>query len=305
MLVKREVVALAIEGTYNTEEAPDANDVILVENVSFSFEGARMHERAPVKSTLGKEQSTYAGALAKLSFSAELKGSGAAGTAPEIGNALRACGLGETVSASTSVTYAPVSTALESATIYYYQDGRLQKITGARGNVEFSLSVDSTIMANFEFTGHDGGDSDVTLLVGNYDAAVPPPFINVGFEVGSYAAVISALTLNLGNEIATPPDANAADGYSEVLIVDRDVNGSFDPEHTLKAAQDWIGAWKAGTLKEITTGAIGGTAGNIIELTVPTAYYREVSQGDRSGRRTLAIPFGADGDDSAFSLVFT
>lgn len=305
MLVKREVVALAIESTYNTEEAPDANDVILVENVDFSYEGVRMHERAPVKSTLGKEQSVYAGSLAKLSFSAELKGSGAAGTAPEIGNALRACGMGETVVASTSVTYAPVSASVESATIYYYQDGRLQKMTGCRGTVELSLSVDSSIMANFEFTGHDLGDSDVTLLAGNYDTAVPPPFINASFSVGAYGAVISSLQLSLGNEIATPPDANASDGYSEVLIVDRDVNGSFDPEHTLKGIQDWIADWKTGAQKNITTGVIGSIAGNRIALTIPTAYYREIGQEDRESRRTLAIPFGATGDDSAMSLVFT
>lgn len=305
MLVKREVIALKIETTYNTEAAPAAGDAILVENLNPTYEGVRMIERAPIKATLGKEQSVHAGNLVKLAFGVELKGSGAAGTAPEVGQALRACGLDETIVASTSVTYAPVSASLESATIYYYHDGKLQKITGARGTVSFAFSVDAKPMANFEFTGHDAGDSDATILSGTYDATVPPPFINAGFDVSGFAAVINSLNFNVGNVISTPQDANASDGYSEVLITDRDMTGDFDPEHTLKATQDWIAQWKAGTSRDITTGAIGGTAGNIIQLDIPTAYYRELSFAERAGRRTLGIGFGAVGDDSAFTLAFT
>lgn len=306
MLVKREVIALKIESTYNTDAVPTATNAILVENVKPSYDGVRMIARAPLKSTLGKEKSIHAGNLMKLSFSAEVKGSGAAGTAPEIGEALRACGLDETIVASTSVTYAPVSASIESATIYYYHDGKLQKMTGCRGNVDFAFSVDDKVMANFEFTGHDAGDSDVALLSGTYDATVPAPFVNVAFACGGYAAVISALSLNLGNALATPPDANASDGYSEIIITDRDVTGSFDPAHTLKATEDWIADWKAGTNKLITTGAIGSTAGNILTLNIPTAYYSDAPGfGDRDGLRTLEIAFSAPGDDSAFSLAFT
>ncbi|MCK7495178.1 MAG: hypothetical protein MZW92_31855 [Comamonadaceae bacterium] len=43
----------------------------------------------------------------QLTFDVEIKGSGAAGTAPELGVLLKGCGFGETVVAVTSVTYAP------------------------------------------------------------------------------------------------------------------------------------------------------------------------------------------------------
>ena len=305
MLVKKQVIGLEIESTYNTDPVPTGADAILVEDLQFSYEGTRMLERAPVKETLGKEKSIHAGNLAKVTFSCEVKGSGAAGTAPEIGKALRACGLGETIVASTSVTYEPVSTGFESCTIYFWHDGKLQSLTGCRGNVDFSFSVDSKVMANFEFTGHDAGDSDVALPTGTYDSTVPPPFVNVAFATSGYAAVISALNLNLGNEISTPPDANATDGYSEIIIVDRDVTGSFDPEHTLKATEDWVADWKNGTNKNIVTGTIGTTAGNRFALTIPTAYYQELSFNDRDGLLALEVPFGAPGDDAAFDLVFT
>ena len=305
MLTKRELIALKIESTYNTDSAPTAIDAMLVENVSPSYEGARLVERNPIKPTLGKEQSIHAGNLIQLTFDAEMKGSGVAGTAPEIGQALRACGFGETIVASTSVTYEPVSESIESCTIYYYQDGKLQVITGARGTVELNMTVGDKPMASFTFTGHDAGDSDAALISGTYDNTVPPPVINGSFDVGGFAAVISALSFNLGNEVVTPPDFNSPDGYSEVFISDRDMSGSFDPEYTLKATQDWIADWKNGVNKLITTGVIGSAAGNRIQLDILQAYYRELGQGDRDSIRTLDIGFGAVGDDNAMNLIFT
>ncbi len=305
MLTKRELIALKIESTYNTDSSPDGTDAMLVENVALSYEGARMVERNPIKPTLGKEQSIHAGNLVQITFDAEIKGSGTAGTAPEIGAALRACGFGETIVADTSVTYEPVSTAIESCTIYYYQDGKLNVITGARGTVEINLTVGDKGMASFTFTGHDGGDSDAALITATYDSTVPPPVINGSFSVGAYAAVISALTFNLGNEVVTPPDFNAPDGYSEVFIADRDMTGSFDPEDTLVATQDWVGDWKAGNTKAITTGVIGSAAGNRYQLDLTEAYYRELSQADRDNIRTRDLGLGCVGDDDAVNFIFT
>ena len=62
----------------------------------------------------------------------ELAGSGTAGTAPRYGALLQACGLSETIVASTSVTYAPVSSAFSSATIYFNNDGIRHILTGCR-----------------------------------------------------------------------------------------------------------------------------------------------------------------------------
>lgn len=305
MLTKREIIAIAIESTYNTPVVPAASDALLVEDVGFNYEGARMVERAPIKPTLGKEKSIFAGTLGQVTFTAEIKGSGTAGTAPEIGKALRCCGMGETIVASTSVTYEPVSEAIESCTIYYYQDGKLRRLSGCRGTWELSGNVGEIPKISFTFTGHIDGEVDAALISPTYDATVPAPFLNAGFDVGGFAAEISTFSLSIGNEISTPPSASSPDGFGEIRIGDRDVAGGFDPEMELNSVQNYVQDWKDGTSKVITTGVIGSTAGNRYQVTINEGYYREVSDGDRDNIRTNEIGFGCDGDDNSFEIAFT
>ena len=126
MLTSREVVLVKKETTYNTDAAPvAANDALLIGNPSWSHEGLRMNERNTVKNTNGVNQHIFGGTLKTISLEIELKGSGAAGTAPEFGVLFEACSYDETIIPSTSVIYAPTSTTADqkSVTVYYYQDG--------------------------------------------------------------------------------------------------------------------------------------------------------------------------------------
>lgn len=306
MLVKRGTLLLKIESTPGQENPPIASDAILVEGeVTMSHDGVRTIEQAPEKSTLGKEEDIQAGHLMRFEFSVAMKGSGTAGTPPEIGEALRACGLGETIVALTSVTYEPVSTAFEYCTIYYYHAGKLQKAIGCQGNVNFTFSTEDKVMANFSFLGKDAGDTDVALVNGTYDATSALPFIGAAVDIGGYTPKVSAINFDLGNDIQTPPDANDSEGYSDIIIVDRDMTGDVDPEHTLKATQDWINDWKTNAVKSVTTGPVGTNGGNIVQLTVPSGRYRNIDFASRNGLRSLAIPFRAIGDDLAFDLIFT
>lgn len=308
MLVNREVILAKVESTYNVDASPvAANDAVLVEGPSWSHEAARLIERAGVKASIGKDQTIYGGTLKSVSFETEIKGSGSAGVAPEIGQLLRGCGLDETVVASTSVTYAPVSTGFESLTIYYYSDGLLHIITGARGNVSFTFEAGAAAKASFTFTGHDGGVSDAAMVTPTYDSSVPVPLINVPFSIGGYSAVIASLSLDMGNAVGTPPDMSASDGFGETIITARDVNGSFDPEQVLIATKDYISEWKAGTTMALTTGVIGSTAGNQIQLSAPAAYHKEISPGDREGLRVweIGVGFAESSGDDEYSIVFT
>jgi hypothetical protein len=315
MLVKREVILAKIEGTYNSDPTPTNTDnSILVEDPSWAHEGLRMIDRNPVRPNLAPLRSIYGGTLKQIKFGAELKGPGIAYSAsvrPEIDPLLRACGLSPTIvttGGSESATYKPISTAIESVTIYYYQDGTLHKLTGARGNVDFSMEAGSRVMANFTFTGHDNTVTDTSLVTPTYDSTVPPVFLSAGFFTHSdYAAIISGLKFDMGNKISTPPSVNAADGYGETRITGRSVTGSFDPENVLVATHPFIANLKAGTLDNIGTGVIAGAQYNRFAITFPAIFYRDVSPGDRDGIRTLEVPFGAvesSGDDEV-SIAFT
>lgn len=155
MLTRREVILAKVETAYNWDAAPTAAaNAVLVEEPSWSYEGARMVERASSAGTMAPKQSVFGGTLKTISFNAELKGSGSAGTAPEVGVLLRGCGMSQTIVASTSVTYEPASTGHESLTIYYYADGLLYVLTGARGTVTGNLEAGNKGMLSFTFTGH-------------------------------------------------------------------------------------------------------------------------------------------------------
>lgn len=307
-LVRREVILAKIESTYNNNALPvPATDAVLVENPAWTHAGATLIERNNVKATLGKTKSIFGSTLKSVSFDAEVKGSGSAGVAPEIGVLLRGCGMSEVVVASTSVTYEPVSSDFESLTLFYYADGIRHVITGARGNVSFTLEAGQAAKARFTFTGHDGGVSDVPMVSPSYDTTVPAPLINVPFSIGGFSAAISSLSFDLGNIVAFPPDIRSPDGFGEIIINDRDVNGSFDPEQVLVGDNDYIGDWKGGGDLALTTGVVGSVAGNRFAVSKPAVTYRDIAPGDREGLRTFEIGFGAgeDSGDDEISLAFT
>jgi len=305
-LVKQEGILVKIESTPGTDSVPAASaNEVMVEELSWSFAGNRMVTRTAVKPTFGQLPPLYAGKLMELTFTVELKGASGAGVAPEYGALLRACGMGQTIVSSTSVTYAGVSTGHEYVTIYYYEDGGLYKMTGVQGTFEITCAAGDIGRISFTMTGHVSGPTDVTLPTFVFSAVVPPPFIDAAFNTDDYASIIDSVTFSPGNVIVMPNDPNDADGYGLMQIVDREYTGSFDPQATLVSADNPIADWIAGTAKDIDTGVVGGTAGNKWKLTFPTAYYTEVSPGDRDGIRVYEIPFMCAGDDDAFSLAFT
>ncbi|WP_444922690.1 hypothetical protein ACJJH9_00265 (plasmid) [Microbulbifer sp. DLAB2-AF] len=305
-LIKRELILAKIETQYGTDANPSgAQNAILVEEIGWSFAGARMAERKPVTSTLGALQGVFAGTLMEVTFSAEIKGSGSAGTPPEIGPLLRACGMAETITANTSVEYNLASQDHESLTLYFYEDGSLYKLTGVRGTWTPTLTTGEAGKIAFTFTGHVDGPIDQNLPVATYNDTVPPPVINMPFSIGGFSAVISALSFDMGYTISTPPDISAENGYGEILITDRDVTGSFDPEATKVSVKNWIGEWKGGTKQALESGTVGSASGNRYSFSAPEVWHKEISPGDRDSIRTYEIGFGAAGGDNALSLIFT
>jgi hypothetical protein len=115
------------------------------------------------------------------------------------------------------------------------------------------------------------------------------------------------MSLDMGVSIAMPADLIGADAYGEIEITGRAVTGSIDPLAKVVATYNWVTKWKADTSVAITTGAVGGTAGNKWTLACPTAQYTELAHGDRDGIITRQVTFAANessGDDE-MSLAFT
>lgn len=307
MITSRRVIFIGIENTYGVDPVLTAADSLKVENPAFSYLDPRTFEPVSTKPSFGAEVALFGGTLGQLTFDVVIKGSGTAGTAPPAAAALQACGLSEVLAPGVSVTYAPVSTGQKSAAIYYHKDGKLYKLLGSLGTVNFVNEVGMPCKASFTFSGHVEGPTDLALPAPTFSTVVAPVYLNSAFTAHGYGAAITNLSIDLGNEIAKPGDVSKADGFGVIRITGRAVVGSFDPEETLVATFDPEGQWQANAAAEIASGTLGPTAGNQLAFTMPKAQFREIGEGDRDKISIFEIGYTAtetSGDDE-LSLVFT
>lgn len=310
-LVHRELILADIETTYQDGGNLTGANAIMVGDLDWSHEGARMNERERVRyPSKGTLQQVFGGTMIQLSFNVELKGSGSAGDAPEWGVLMRMCGLAEETSAGTSVTYAPATVDNESGTLWYYEGSLLRKIVGVRGNVELESEAGGIATLAFTLTGHTTDPDQETagsIPEAEYDDSVPSTFRDASVTMDGFEPVIANLSVALGNEVATPADANAADGFGEVVITRRNPSLTLDPESVDLATYNFVSKWKAGDVFSFDSGVIGSAAGNRWQLTAPAASFREIAPGDRDGIRTRDVTLGLaeDQGDDEFELVLT
>jgi hypothetical protein len=107
---KNAVLLAKIEGTPGTEAAPSAStDAVLVENPRLA-PTVNLIQTNEVTGSLDPEGPIVGGMQVTLSCDVYLKHSGSAGTAPEFGDLLKACGMAETVT-GTAVPSSPEACA--------------------------------------------------------------------------------------------------------------------------------------------------------------------------------------------------
>lgn len=315
--IKRELLLAKLETTYGTDPTPAGANAMLVEEVTIAPEGLRMVERPSIRASLGTLQHVYAGMLLSLTCQAEVKGSGAAGTAPEIGPLLRACGLTETVVASTSVSYQPrsLATAFESVAMYYFEAGAgaatqvRHILLGCRGNVQFTWQAGSKLMASFTMTGKVAANpTDQTLPTPTYHTTVPVGIRGLATTIGGVAGLtIQQYSLNLNNQIQTPDSITDTEGFGEVTIVSRDPQIDLGRHNELVATIAPYADMRAGTNRAFASGTLGATAGNKVALTAGQMHYRNVQQAVDNAMRAGTYPFGlheSAAQNDEFVLLF-
>lgn len=316
LLTQKQLILAKLESTYNTDPTPTgAANAILVQNPKWQHESARMNDRPAVRPSIATLQKVWGDTLMQISFDVEIKGPGAAYSAsvlPEIDPLLQSCGLALTVDTTTgseTATYAPTSTtsAHKSCTIYHYMDGLLQKLTGCRGNASFKLEAGGYGVVSFTFTGHVSTPTDTAMATPTFDSTKPPVVKGASFSIDSYSAAITMLGFDLGNKITTPGSVSASDGFGSVEIVGREINGNFDPEAVLVAAEDYVDNWRTGTVMALLSGTVGSTQYNKYAVSMPGVYYTEITQTDGNGIARYDAKFHATETttDNELSLAFS
>jgi hypothetical protein len=309
LLTRKRLILLETESTYGTDPTPDGADAVLVRDLNITPLQSDVVSRDLIRPYLGASEQLLANTRVECTFSVELAGSGTAGTAPRYGKALKACGLSETIVATTSVTYAPVSSSFSSATIYYNIDGVLHKVTGARGTFSINGTVGQIPTIDFTFTGIYNTPTDTALPAVTYaNQATPLVFKNgntTDFQLLSYAGCLQSVTFDVGNTLVYRELVGCT---KEVLLTDRASTGTVVLEAVTMATKNYFTA----ALSDGSLGNLlfqhGQTAGNIVDFASTRIDIGDVSYSDQDGIHMLNIPYTAvpstSGNDE-FSIVYT
>lgn len=309
LLLRKRLILIETESVYGTDPIPDGADAVLVRDLNITPQQSDVVSRNLVRPYLGASEQLLANTRVVCTFSVELAGSGTAGTAPQYGKALLACGLSETVVPATSVTYAPVSSNFGSVTIHYNVDGVRHKVTGCRGTFVINANVGQIPTIDFEFTGIYNAPDDSALPSVTYaNQATPLVFKNGNtstFELLSYAGCLQSVTFNIGSTLVYRELIGCT---KEVLMVDRSANGTVVLEAVTMATKDYFTAALTDQALGNLTFQHGTTAGNIVDFTSTRIDIGDVSYSDQDGIAMLNIPCTAvpstAGNDE-FSLVYT
>jgi len=309
LLLRKRLILIETESSYGTDPTPTGADAVLVRDLNITPQQSDVVNRDLVRPYLGASEQLLANTRVECSFSVELTGSGTAGTAPQYGKALQACGLDETIVASTSVTYAPVSSSFSSVTIYYNIDGLRHKVTGCRGTFSINATVGEIPSIDFTFTGVYVAPDDSALPSATYANQATPLIFKNGntssFQLLSFAGALQAFSFDIGNSLVY---RELVGGTKEVLLTDRAGTGSTTIEAVNIASKDYFAAALSDTSLGNLDFTHGTAAGNIVDFASTRVDIGDVSYSDQDGIAMFNIPYtcvpSTSGNDE-FSLSYT
>ena len=313
LLTRKRVILIEAESSYGTDPTIVAADAVLVRDLNITPQSSDVVSRDLVRPYLGAFEQLQANTSVEVSFSVELAGSGTAGTAPRYSDAIKACGFAEAITDADSsggndtVTYTPVSTAFPSITIHYNTDGVRHIVTGCRGTFVINASVGEVPTIDFTFTGIYNAPTDTALPTTTYgDQATPLIFKagnTTGFQLLSYAGVLSSISLDIGNELVY---RELVGGTKETLLVIRNISGTAQIEAVALGTKDFFAAALANTAGNLVF-THGTTAGNKVQISSTKADLGDVAYSDMDGIQMLDIPYTLvpTAENNELSIIYT
>lgn len=264
------ILLAKLETTYGVDPSPVGVNGMLAKDIQIvPMEGSDV-DRELEKPYFGADGTIPTDLHTTISFMIELQGSGTAGTAPQWGPLLRACGCAEVITANTSVAYSPITDDEESITLYLFIERTLFAITGTRGNVTFEVTASGIPYLNFSMTGLFVKPTEAARIAPQLAGFQKPQVASKAntptFTIDGTSLVMRSFSLGLGNEV----EPRFLIGSEEILITDRQdaiettVEAvpltTFDP-FALALAQE-----------EVPVALVHGkTAGKTVSFSVPKA----------------------------------
>jgi hypothetical protein len=295
--IRNTVILVKIESPSGTDAVPTgAANAMLVSEMSITPLDAKNIDRNLVRGYFGASEQLVGPASVKVTMTVELAGAGAAATAPAWGAPLLASAAGEgLLTTPNRVEYTPVSTALKTATIYYYDDGVVHKLVGSMGNCSLSAKVGDKPMLKFEFVGLDAGmavASAVATLtawktpVAMTKANVVDITLGATYAAGAISGGVvypsTGLDLNFGNVVNFTPMLSS----ETVDITDRQSSGSIELDLTAAQEVSMMAVVKANTTQSLAL-TIGTATGNKILIHAPACQLSNPKKVDLNGKRLI------------------
>ena len=317
--IRNTVILAKVETTAGTDAVPTGlADAVLVSAMTITPLDAQNVSRDLVRGYFGGSEQLVATASVKVSFTVELAGAGAAATAPQWGDLLLGCATAESLlTVPNRVEYAPISTALKSLSIYYYDDGVLHKLLYCMGNVKLSAKLGERPVLMFDFVGVDGGISATANATPTLTAWKTPPTMAkanvVDITLGAtYAAGVltggtvypsTGLELDFGNSVNYVPLLST----ERVDITQRDMTGSVQLDLTAANEVAFMAIVKANTTQSLAL-TIGLTTGNKIMIHAPAVQLINPSKQDLNGSRLIGydlrlVPTAAGSGNDELRIV--
>jgi len=293
------------EDTYGTSSSPAATDALLFTELDVEPLAMELIERETIQSYMGNRPSVVGQRSVPVKATVEAAGSGTLGIAPRYGPLLKAAGLSETVSADTSVTYAPVNSGFSSYTMDFYADnGSRQAITGIRGGAELSMAVGEIPTFAFDQMGIFAAPGALSRPTETYSAQASPVAVNAdnttSVSVHGFSACMTSFSLNLGVEMTFEQKAGCT---KQVRITDRKPTGSITIELPGIATKDFIAIASAQTAGALSW-VHGGTAGNILTFSASSVAFDSPTFEDGDSVTHVTLPFRLLGN-TTWTLAYT
>jgi hypothetical protein len=270
-LKNKQLILVKTESAYGTDSTPlNTANAVQTGDVNITPLAGDTVQRNIVKPFFGAQQSIMVTKYVTVDFEVELAGSGTAGTAPQFGALLKACGFQE-IATAPSVVYTPITLSSvtqggTSATIYFQRDSIKHVLLGARGTVNFDVTVKQLPKMKFTMTGLLGTITDSALVTTGltYTAAIPVAVSSTNttpVSIHGYSPIMESFTLDIANDVKY----RALVGSETVVISDRKPKGNMKFELPTLATKDFFGIAQHSTLGELSL-THGITAGNIIKF---------------------------------------
>lgn len=316
LLTRKRLLLAKTEETYGTSAAPNGTNALLVSNLEVSPLEIELLDRELITPYLGNTEKVVGQRMVQVNFDVELAGSGAAGTAPQWGPVMKACGFAEGLVGAdpgpASVTYSPVSSSFSSVTLDFNADGNKHLVTGCRGTATINLNAGEIPKISFQMMGIYNAVTAASAVTPTFANQADPVVVNsvntTSVSAFSFSACLESFSLDLANET---PFRQLAGCTQQVLITQRAPSGEISIEAPIVGSgagqKDFFAAVSAQTLGAITW-QHGQTAGNIITFNAPTCNLDSPSYADSDGVMMLNLPFmpipSSSGNDE-FTLVLT